>query len=153
MPSIHSQGLPDPSGAEVRSSDPGGLRQPPMQDSDRVTHSQRNRYSDTEPHTDWYRHADAHGLTFSVRYPDAISHAEAERFAHSLADAAVRWLHGLRFPSRGPGANAHSYHYADPSGDAANRLGSASDGYRGPEPGPATALSDSFPPDSAAQER
>jgi hypothetical protein len=105
----------------------------------------------TDPEADWFRHADAHGLTFSVRYPDSISNAEAERFAHSLSDAAVRWLRGLRESARGDAANP--YHHAGLTADAADWTGSASDGYRGPEPGPATALSDSFPPDSAAQER
>ena len=46
--------------------------------------------TDTDGNT-WYRHADAHGVTFSIRNLHPISHTDAERIAHALADAYARF--------------------------------------------------------------
>lgn len=108
----------------------GGLSEGPVDGEPALPDSDVNGEPDANPlalgnaitNLSWFRHADSHGITFSfgytVRFPDAISHADAERHANTVSASVRRWMHKLRDASGGHAGDADAPTIGDGEPDA-----------------------------------
>lgn len=97
-------------------------REPALPDAE--PHPEPLAHGNAITNSHWFRHADGHGITFSfgysVRFPDPISHADAERHADAVSASVGRWMRDLRDSAGGRTASGDParHAYAEPHPDA-----------------------------------
>lgn len=83
----------------------------PHEDGQPDADQDRDAYGNSVFNADWYRHADAHGFTYSFTYRDrdALSLGDAKRYADKLTNAAKRMLLNARGrPTADPNQDGHA---------------------------------------------